>query len=71
MTAHRKSLAVGFGNGSEIVNLIVTTAQIVGRHTVCLATIAPTRHVCAIGPGTFSLVPPAHVVGITINTPIG
>jgi hypothetical protein len=57
------------GNGRYTARLTVRREQIVGRHTACLTTTAPLGRLCATGPRIISLVPPRHVVAITISTP--
>jgi hypothetical protein len=57
------------GNGAKVVNLTVSTARIVGVHTVCFFSIAPTRLLCVKGPTTRAFVPPAHVRAVTVKTP--
>jgi hypothetical protein len=57
------------GYGSYTVRLTVRTEQIVGRRTACLTTTAPVGRLCLTGPRIISLVPPSHVVTITISTP--
>jgi hypothetical protein len=58
------------GNGRYAARLTVRREQIVGRHTACLTTTAPLGRLCVTGPRIIALLPPRHVVAITISTPV-
>jgi hypothetical protein len=58
------------GYGTDTASLVVRREQIAGRRTVCLITTAPAGRLCAAGPRIVSLIPPKHVVSITISTPV-